>query len=151
MLFTVPAPEGRYDFICSEPKEQQAALQKAVKDHFGLVARHELIETNVFILTLRNRDVPGLVPNSDPAGQDNNRSTDTIQCVYAPMPQLVYYLENALGTPVIDHSGLTGHFDIYIHWDGTREGLIKAMLPQAGLELVPDRAKIDFLIVEKAN
>jgi uncharacterized protein (TIGR03435 family) len=67
------------------------------------------------------------------------------------MPQLVYYLENALGTPVIDQTGLTGHFDIYIHWDGTREGLIKAMLPQTGLELVSDRAKIDFLVVENAN
>lgn len=151
MIFAVPAPDGAYDFVCSEPTNQEAALQRAVKDRFGLVARHEDIETNVFILTLKNRDVPGLVPNSDPTGQNNSRSPVSIQCVYAPMSQLVYFLENALGTPVIDHTGLTGHFDIYIHWDGTREGLIKAMLTQGGLELVPDHAKVDFLVVTNAD
>jgi uncharacterized protein (TIGR03435 family) len=67
------------------------------------------------------------------------------------MSKLVEFLENALGTPVVDRTGLTGHFDIYVKWDGTPDGLTKALLPQLGLELVPSRESIEYLVVGKAN
>jgi uncharacterized protein (TIGR03435 family) len=122
-----------------------------VKRKFGLVGRRTLVETNVLALTLRNRNVPGLNPNSDPAGQNYSRTSDTIQCVYAPISKLVEFLENALGTPVVDRTGLTGYFDIYVKWDGTPEGLKEATLKQLGLDLVPSREAVEFLVMEKAN
>jgi uncharacterized protein (TIGR03435 family) len=151
MIVSVPVPEGKYDFISTQPNGQQEALQQAVKGKFGLIGKHTLIETNVFMLTLRNRNVPGLNANSDPTGQNNSRTSDTIQCVYAPMSKLVEFIENALGTPVVDRTGLTGHFDIYVKWDSTPEGLKQAVLPQLGLQLVPSRGSVEYLMVEKAN
>jgi uncharacterized protein (TIGR03435 family) len=151
LIFSVPPPEGRYDFMVNLPNGSEKALQQEIKKQFGLIGTHAMIQTNVLVLTLRNRDVPGLNPNSDPAGQNFSRTSDAIQFVYAPMSKLVEFLENALGTPIVDHTGLTGHFDIYVKWDSTPDGLKKALLPQLGLELVPGRESIEYLVVEKTN
>jgi uncharacterized protein (TIGR03435 family) len=151
MIFSVPMPEGSYDFISCRRDAPQEALQQAIKNRFGLVGRRVLIETNVLALTLRKRDAPGLQPSTDPADQNNNLGPDNIMCVYAPMSKLVEYLEDVLGTTVVDRTGLTGYFDIYVHWDGKPEGLKQVMLPQLGMELVPGRENVEFVVVEKAN
>jgi uncharacterized protein (TIGR03435 family) len=151
LIFSVPPPEGKYDFISNLPKGQAEGLQQEIKKKFGLIGKRTLMETNVLVLELRNRNVPGLNPTSDPTGQNSSRTKDTIQCVYVPMSKLVEFLENALQVPVIDRTGLTGYFDIFVTWDSTPEGLKKAVLKQLGLELVPGRESVEFLVVEKAN
>jgi uncharacterized protein (TIGR03435 family) len=151
MIFSDPPPEGKFDFISTQPKGQEVALQQAVKNEFGLVGRREMIETNVLVLTLRKSDMPGLAPNNDSANQNNNRSPNSINCVSAPVSKLAEFLENALGTPVVDHTGLSGRFDMYVKWDGTSDGLKRAMLEQMGLELVPGRDTVEFLIVDAAK
>jgi uncharacterized protein (TIGR03435 family) len=151
LIFSVPPPAGRYDFISNLPNGQAEALRQEIKRKFGLVGKREMIQTNVLVLTLRNRDVSGMNPNSDPTGQYNNVNPDSIQCVYAPMSTLVEFLENKLDAPIVDRTGLTGHFDVYVKWDGTPDGLKKAMLPQLGLELAPSRDSIEYLIMEKVN
>jgi uncharacterized protein (TIGR03435 family) len=60
--------------------------------------------------------------------------------------------------PVIDETGLTGNFDIHLKWDDgaetqpdNLENLKQALLDQLGLELVPGRAPVEMLIVEKVK
>ena len=53
IIFSVPVPEGTYDFISNVPKNQRGALQQEIKNKFGLVGRREMIETNVLILTVQ--------------------------------------------------------------------------------------------------
>jgi uncharacterized protein (TIGR03435 family) len=151
MIFSDPVPGGRYDFISTQSGDQGAALQQAVKNKFGLSGRHELIETNVLVLTLLSTNVAGLVPNRESVDGYNNRDVKSIACVHAPISTLIMFLENALGTPIVDRTGLTGYFDMYVSWDSLPEGLKNALPSQMGLELVPGREKVDYLVVEKAN
>ncbi len=60
MIFSVPVPEEKYGFITNVPKNQQEALQQEIKREFGFVAKRELIETNVLVLTVRNPDAAAL-------------------------------------------------------------------------------------------
>jgi uncharacterized protein (TIGR03435 family) len=151
LIFSVPQPKGKFDFMSNLPNHQAEAFQQEIKKQFGLIGNRTLIATNVFVLELRNRNVPGLNPTTDPTDQSSSRSNDTIQCVYVPISKLVEFLENALQIPVIDRTGLTGHFDIFLKWDGTPDGLKKAVLKQLGLELMPGREPVEYLVVEKAN
>ncbi len=63
-------------------------------------------------------------------------------------------LENLLDRPVIDETGLTGRFDIFVSWDEPdeghpdREGLKKALTEQLGIELVPDKRPLERLVVQ---
>ena len=150
ILFSIAVPEGRYDFISSVPKNQGEALQLEIKKKFGLVGRHELIATNVLVLIVRNRNTAGL-RRATSANQDANRSPGFISCNTQPISKLAYFVENCLGTPVVDRTGLTGYFDYELKWDSTPEGLKQALLEQLGMELMPGNDHIEFLVVNKVN
>jgi uncharacterized protein (TIGR03435 family) len=67
-----------------------------------------------------------------------------------PISSLVSFAENQLGIPVVDQTGLAGHFDIDLKWDNRgRENFKQAPADQLGLELEPGTAPVEFLIVEK--
>ena len=67
------------------------------------------------------------------------------------MSALARFLEDALHTPVVDQTGLTNHYDINFTGGSDPEKLKQTVLNETGLELVPDRAPIEFLVVDKAN
>jgi uncharacterized protein (TIGR03435 family) len=70
---------------------------------------------------------------------------------------LADYLENSLGIPVVDKTGLTDRFDIDLKLNESNfqhpdpQNLKSAVLDQLGLELVPGREPIEMLVVEKTN
>jgi uncharacterized protein (TIGR03435 family) len=78
---------------------------------------------------------------------------------YAEISELTEYLEDQLRTPVIDRTGLTGRFDIDLHWKERVGGpwypepdeLKRIVLEQLGLELVPAVEPIEMLVVDKAS
>jgi uncharacterized protein (TIGR03435 family) len=153
MIFSVPLPEGKYDFISNFPQGADAALQQAVKDKFGLIARRELIETNVLALTIRNRNTTGLRPSANRVDSFSNRdrASASYMCVNMPISNLAGFLEDYFRTPVVDQTRLTGTFDIVLNGNSTPEGLKRALLKELGLELVPSREPIEMLVVEKAK
>ncbi len=66
-------------------------------------------------------------------------------------------LENFLGRPILDETGLTGRFDIFVSWDEPdesrpdREGLKKALTEQLGIELVPDKRPLEMLVARNGT
>ena len=153
MIFSIPLPKGKYDFISNFPQGADTALQQAVKDKFGLIARRELIETNVLVLTIRNRYATGLRPSVNRVNSFSNRDrgSASYQCVNQPISNLVGFLEDYFKTPVVDQTGLTDCYDIVLTGNSTPEGLQRAMLNELGLQLVPSREPIEFLVVEKVQ
>jgi uncharacterized protein (TIGR03435 family) len=63
-------------------------------------------------------------------------------------------LENYFKVPVVDQTGLTNRFDIFLTWDQSDrrhfnvQGLKQALLDQLGLELVPTNLPVKMLVVE---
>ena len=157
----VPAslPQGRYDFIACLPVGNEEALQKEVKRKFNVVARRETRETDVLLLKIQNPDAPDLKPSHDwkpHEGSSNKSVAGQWSCQNSPLSSLADHLENYLGIPVVDQTGLTNHFDIDLKWDESDwqhpnlDGLKQVLLAQLGLELVPDRQPVEMLVIEKA-
>ena len=150
-IFLTPLPENKYDFIANLPSGSSEALQKEVKRQFGVVGRIETIVTNVLCLKVRQPDAPGLkkttargLASSSSGGMNEFRFSNQ------PISSLVSFAENQLGIPVVDQTGLAGHFDIDLKWDNRgRENFKQALADQLGLELEPGTAPVEFLIVEK--
>ncbi|MGH9237713.1 MAG: TIGR03435 family protein [Vicinamibacterales bacterium] len=77
-----------------------------------------------------------------------------------PIVQLITVLQNALGRPVIDRTGLAGTFDIDLRWrvdDGLRvtddrvshePSLAKALDEQLGLHLRVAKTEVDVLVID---
>ena len=158
----VPAgfPQGKYDYIASLPNGNEKALQQEVRRMFGLVARHETRDTDLLLLKVRNPDAPGLKPSrgwNPQDGTSTNFRRGQWSCRHAPLSMLADYLENSLGIPVVDKTGLTDRFDIDLKLNESNsqhpdpQNLKSAVLDQLGLELVPGREPIEMLVVEKTN
>jgi uncharacterized protein (TIGR03435 family) len=81
---------------------------------------------------------------------NRDRGSGSYQCKKQPISNLVGFLEDYFKTPVVDQTGLTDNYDIVLIGDRTREGLKRVVLKELGLELVPGREPIEFLVVERA-
>ena len=70
---------------------------------------------------------------------------------------LVGFLESQFGKPVLNRTGLTGRYDVELHWEPTLDPeaenheIKQALLAQLGLDLVPSREPIEMLVVEKVK
>lgn len=79
----------------------------------------------------------------------------------ASMQELVQTLMFDVDRPVVDHTGLTGRYDIELKWtvdeskaptDRTgAPGLFTAIQEQLGLKLEPVKASVDVLVVDKVE
>jgi uncharacterized protein (TIGR03435 family) len=153
MIAGTPLPEGKYDFIANLTNGSAPALQQQINRQFGLVERYETIETNVYLLTLQNPNATQLKA-ARPSRQNFvtcSPGDGSFRCANQPISALARFLEDALGTPVIDQTGLTNHYNINFNGSSNHEKLKQTVLDKVGLELVPGRAPIEFLIVDKAN
>jgi uncharacterized protein (TIGR03435 family) len=156
LIRTTALPEKKYDFIANLPHDSRQALQNEIKRKLGLIAHHEMRLTNVLQLKVKKAGADGLRP-SDGQGGSARSSAGQFSCVNQSLSCLAGMLESSLKQPVVDHTGLTGNFDIDLFWDApdyqhqNPDNLKQAMLDELGLELIPANEPIDMLIVERAN
>lgn len=80
-----------------------------------------------------------------------NPSNGSFQCANQPISALTGFLEDALDTPVIDQTGLANHYNINFNGSSNHDKLKQTVLDKVGLELVPARMPVEFLVVDKAN
>ncbi len=155
IIVTAELPKGGYDFIASLPSRNAEALRQEIKEQFGVVARRELVETNVLLLKIQYPNAQGLKLNTtqSKASQLGMRPGHFF-CVNSSIDDLSMNLENMLQTPVINQTGVGNKFDIDLKWnrnDPQHNSLKQALTDQLGLELVPTNMPIEMLVVEKAN
>ncbi|HAO78359.1 MAG TPA: hypothetical protein DCQ92_05155, partial [Verrucomicrobia subdivision 3 bacterium] len=158
VVLTTELPLDSYDFIASLPSGNAEALQQEIKQRFGVVAKRETLETNVFLLTVKFPNTSGLKPSVKRGGGESLGQGE-LNCVNEPISTLSDYLESYFDIPVLDRTGLTNNFNFDLKWDEQRDQqghrlpdpLKQAVLDQLGLELVPGREPIEMLVVEKAK
>jgi uncharacterized protein (TIGR03435 family) len=167
VLALTPLPPGDFDFITSVSQRPREALQKMIKQKFGITGRRETRETDVLLLKVKWQNAPGLKPTPSKAGSSMSsefQGVGHLSCTDGPISSLIYGLQYYLQVPVVDRTGLAGRFDVDLtwddemKWDGTGhyyfsnpDGLKQVVLDQLGLELVPSREPIEMLVVEKAK
>src|ERR1035437_10267800 len=155
-IISTELPKNKYyDFIASLPNENAEALQQEIKKQFGVVARREIIETNILLLTVKYPNAQGLRPSKIRGESSQIRmQPGQFTSINTAISSLTANLENLLQIPVIDQTGVANKFDIDLKWnrnDPQHNSLKQALLDQLGLELVPSREPIEMLVVEKVK
>lgn len=163
-------PEGRYDVVIRQPRghsvrEAHELLWQAMQSAFELTARKTTNEMDVFVLRKGQTNGPGLTPAST-EGRAYHTGMGKIEALSAPLDWLSWVLEDKLGKPVIDETGLTERYDISLKWDEkvhaappnglapiapNSEKLVKAVEEQLGLELVPSTRPVVGFVVGKLD
>ena len=124
-------------------------FRQALEVTFGLKVHWETREADVFVLRIAPDKSPGPRPS---------QATDSTP-VYRrgfftgkkrPIKELAEGLEGMyLRRPVVDETGLTGEYD----WDlpynrASNKVLLEAMREQLGLEVVGEKRRIEFLVID---
>lgn len=115
-IFPADLPQGGYDWVATKGsgKDNLAALQKMLKEQFGITARKETRPVSAFQLQVVTPNAPGLKPSTNKLGQHsgNIKSALGTWSMEAPCSKLknglVSHIEWALGVPVVDKTGLSG-------------------------------------------
>jgi len=151
------SPKSGYDLLLTLPNDPRKALQEAIAKKFGLVGHTETIVTNVLVERVADRDAPGLKRPSSPAEPSSWSGGDRSATVRNQPVEFFLggTVENEVGKPVLDETGLTGRYDLEIEWnpepgETDSRAFERALREQLGIELVPASLPIEMLVVERA-
>ena len=160
IIFIAPEPGSRYDFICTLPSHQAAALQDELRNVFGLTATLQMRETDVLLLTVKHPNSPSLRPSAaSPTAPASLQGLGRghLSGRNAAMASLANDLEQRLGVPIVDQTASANRrFDFDLAWDQSDpmlniDDLKQALSDELGLELLPARKSTEMAVVENAN
>jgi uncharacterized protein (TIGR03435 family) len=166
IVFAADAPPERYDFVATLRQGSLEALQQELKKQLGFVGQVESRDVDVLLLKVRNQGAPGLKPPTQGQGfyMAHNGINHQIKIDNQPIAVaggpnhgagLANFLEIIFKMPVIDQTGLKGHYSIDLKWtepaaSGPDHDAIKReLLDELGFELVPGHQTVDMLVMEK--
>ncbi|OWY71049.1 hypothetical protein B7486_10590 [cyanobacterium TDX16] len=149
-------PDGKFDLIASMPRGHEARLrpdaQSAIKVAFTIVTRQEKRLTDVLVLKIPAGKQHKLTPAAiDEGGQAMSSWPRGLEMTNGPFDSFVDTLARSLKRPVMDETGLADRFDISLEWDDdSPDAIIKAVESSLGLELLPAKREVEFLVIEDA-
>jgi uncharacterized protein (TIGR03435 family) len=144
--------------IPAEKAELRIMLQSLLAERFQLVIHRDTKEMPVYALTLGKA---GIGPNlhifheGDPqpvpvwgSRTDTHHPTVLINGTLEGFAYLLGGPPNDLGRPVIDKTGLTGHYVGWLRWLDD-DDLIPAIEEELGFRLEPQRAPVEIVVIDK--
>jgi uncharacterized protein (TIGR03435 family) len=133
-------------FGLDDASEFHPMLREELIRHFHLQTHVEPRSFEAFVLTATAAPRLEHADLHNPLIQIGDRD---VQCRNASMALLAGALQNILGKPVIDQTGLTGAYNLPSGWDGNRAASITAApRDRFGLTLTPARRDLDALVVD---
>jgi uncharacterized protein (TIGR03435 family) len=159
MVLPSSMPAEQYDYLANLPTGSFEALRDEVKKTLGLTAERQTRPTDVLLLRLDHTNAPGFAVATTP-GRAGPNDPNVLYFSYATTANLISYLEAVLAKPIIDETGLTGHYEIRVpRMNRTRaipteewiEQNRQKLLEQLGLNLVPTNQPVELLVVSKVN
>jgi uncharacterized protein (TIGR03435 family) len=160
ITFETEPPDGNYDFIANLRESVDAnrmALRQLIEKQFHLVGKKEIRQADVLVMTVKNRNAPGLQQNT--SGLPNIRNQHGVgywRGSNLTSANIADQIEKYFKKPVVDRADLTGRFDVDFKWNEQEEGqnadaFTEALLDQLGLELTPGREPVEMLVVQKTR
>lgn len=136
-------------------------LRNLLTDRFGLVFHTDTRELPVYILAA---DTPRLKPTQQtmPMTTGGYEKGHLFVANGSPHDLAAYLQRFVTDRPVLDHSGIEGHFDMDIHFtpddasaqpEGTPEypGIFTAIRQQLGLKLTATKAPTPVIVIDKVT
>lgn len=149
------------------PDETRLMLQHLLSDRFSLRLHRSTAQLPVYVLTVA-KDGPKFKP-SERTTMNLQVGSNSISLQGGTIDRLTAVLATALGRPVVDHTGLTGMYDLSVQWDdapvrdgglpgtkdstatpaGTERGSIFSAVPdQLGLRIDSERAPVEVFVID---
>lgn len=147
-------------------RQIRSLVRKLLVSRFKLAEHTEQREMPVYALIVAKGGPKLSKSTADPNGlpDENDRQSagqSTVVMANVPIDSLVTLLDFRLDRPVIDRTGLPGHYDLKLEYtmDETRvpiegnraPGLFTALQEQLGLKLEPMKAAADVIVVDKVE
>ena len=157
IIFPPGLPPAQFDLMLTMPDHPKELLQQEIRKRFGLVAHKETREVDIFRLKVENPYPPNLKRNNHRNESGTwDGTTGKVRLRNIPFDSFIGSIESNMGRPVLDETELTGGYDLDLRWqpspgESEKDAYRRALSEQLGLELVPDRAPIELLVVEKAH
>jgi uncharacterized protein (TIGR03435 family) len=156
VVSATPLPAGRYDLRISIPGGKAdrllATLRKLLEEQFGISASHEMRESDVLVLT----DWPGrpraAAPEA-PTGPETKSRRITLSGSGAAL--LAEQLEERMDQPIVNEAKRPGPYELtFVQTPVKGQWRLPDMMDvrpalrdQVGLDLVPARRTIEFVVV----
>jgi len=160
VVLPLDAPKGGFDFLVTVSPHTRAHLRSAIEAQLGYIASSETRDTQVLVLQVKDPALPGLTVSAD-GDTDINYRDGQLYFTHQPLSTVLRGLEDGLGLPVVDKTGLTNNYDFTLPWNekatqAMREGGFhfdgaQKVLNTWGLELKPDTARLEMFTVKKTN
>jgi uncharacterized protein (TIGR03435 family) len=152
----LPESSQTYRVSVIVPPGQEDTLyplfQQALTTTFGINVRREMRETEVIVLTVPPGKVSKLQPSQAKEQGPAMVTRGQIRAIKWPIRALVESLENILGRPVIDKTGLAGEYDWELPYSRVdKTVLLNAVREKLGLEITEMKQPIEMLIVDSAT
>ena len=176
------ASTDRYDIVAKaagNPTTAETArlLQILLRERFSLAARVEQRELPVYALVMARADGrigPRLwrsaaeCPKRAPVSTSDltarpvcgipllvSKGVSFFLAGDVPMSTVAQALTGAAGRPVLDHTGLTGRYDISVDWASSPDvdsiSVFTAVQEQLGLKLESTTAPLDVVVIERVE
>jgi uncharacterized protein (TIGR03435 family) len=150
-------PQGQFDFLVTVPHPREP-LRDAISRQLGYTAHHETTDTEVFKLQVTDASLPGFTISPDSEDSDITRTNGRLYFIHKPLSVIVDGLQDGLGKPVLDETGLTNRYDFSVAWNlhamramqgGTFQiDGVQQALSHWGLQLMSGIQSMDMVVVE---
>jgi uncharacterized protein (TIGR03435 family) len=147
-------PDAQYNLHVeapgADPKLLGQAIELAIASGAGLHIEHQTALTDAYILTAKPEAKDHLTQSPYPGIARFNPQTQTLQCLNASLDQLASALEKALGTPVVNETGLSGMLMLNLKIAPKDLSSANDALKGIGLGLSPAKRPIETVILSAA-
>ena len=153
---TTPASPNQ-TFVSQEDKQRIRAL---LAERFKLITHIEKRERPTYMLVIAKKGMrlspPTLTDPRPGLTSGRNRNDGHLSGVNVALSMLADFLTQELGRPVQDQTGLRGRYDFKMAWSRSDDSstpsesssVFVALREQLGLNLIPRKGRIDFIVVD---
>jgi uncharacterized protein (TIGR03435 family) len=163
----------------AKPDDDRYRVRALLADRFTLMVHQESKELPVFSLAIgkNGSKLQRAKPPVGSSGVSGRGANGRIQWIFtdSPVSLLVHELSQRLGRPVVDHTGLSEHYDFKLEWtpeqnqpvlqstdsataipsasgpDSSGPSIFTALQEQLGLKLESERGPVEIIVIDRAN